>query len=83
VCAGTGGNPHGLAMLGGTLAIGLLTAIEWSVLSMAGSSGAWRALVAGALVVAAATVAGALALSRLAPVVARRRENIVLVAQGR
>jgi hypothetical protein len=79
---GTGGNPHGLAMLGGTLAIALLTAIEWRVLSPGRGHDPWPTLTAAAFVAAAAAAANAGVLSRLATIVARRRENIVLVVHA-
>ena len=79
---GTGGNPHGLAMLGGTLAIALLTAIQWRALSLGSDADPWRALAAAAFVAAAAAAANAVVLSRLATMVARRRENIVLVVHA-
>jgi hypothetical protein len=78
---GTGGNPHGLAMLGGTVAIGLLTVIGWRI---AGAAGSWdwpAVLTAGAIAVAAMGTSRVL-LSMASPLVSRRRENILLVAEG-
>jgi hypothetical protein len=78
---GTGGNPHGLAMLGGTVTIGFLTVIGWRIAAVAGSWD-WPALVtAGAIAVAAMGMSRVL-LSRASPLVSRRRENILLVAEG-
>jgi hypothetical protein len=79
---GTGGSPHGLAMLGGTLAIALLTTIEWRVLSFGSGDDPWRTLTAAAFVAAAAAAANGVGLSRLATIVGRRRENIVLVVHA-
>lgn len=80
---GTGGNPHGLAMLGGTVAIGMLTTIQWKILSLTSSDDSWQAVAVAALCAVAALVASALLLSRAAMTLAVRRENIGLVAQGR
>jgi hypothetical protein len=79
---GTGGNPHGFALFGGTLAIALLTAIEWRVLSLGDDADPWRALAAAGIVAAAAGAANALVLSKLGTIVARRRENLVLVVHA-
>lgn len=79
---GTAGNPHGLAMLGGTVSIGLLTVIGWHMVAAARGSGEWRALVtASAVAVAAFGISRAL-LSMSSPLISRRRENILLVADG-
>jgi hypothetical protein len=79
---GTGGNPHGLSMLGGTSAIALLTLFEWRVLSPAAPS-TWRDIVVVLSLAAAATTASLLLLPKVGALVIRRRENILLVAQER
>lgn len=79
---GTGGNPHGVAMLGGTSAIALLTLFEWRVHSPAAPSKG-RDIVVALGIAAAATTASLLLLPKVAALVIRRRENILLVAQER
>jgi len=77
---GTAGNPHGLAMLGGTISIGLLTAIGWRAVDAVGGVDEWRGLAT-----AGAATFIALALSRVllplaSPLLSRRRDNLLRVA---
>ena len=79
---GPGGNPHGLAMLGATSAIALLALLEWRALSPAAPS-TWREIVVALGVAVTAITASLRLLAKVAPLVIRRRENILLVAQER
>ena len=79
---GTGGNPHGLAMLGGTMTIGILTMIQWKIFSLTSSHDSRQVVLLAGLCAIAALVASRL-VSRAAVTLAVRRENIGLVAQGR
>jgi hypothetical protein len=82
---GTGGNPHGLAMLAGTLVILLLSVPPGVILGLVhhrlDNPGLALALMAGWAVAAGAI--GVPALRIPARAVGARRENLALVAQGR
>ena len=80
---GTGGNPHAVAMLGGTLAIVMMTVLGCVLVWQAGRSDGGRTLLSMTGIAVGATVTAHLTLSRLVGIVAARRENLVLVAGGR
>lgn len=82
---GPGGNPHGLAVLLGTFATMALSAVPGMVLVLVQDRGGRPGLAAAisALWLALAFVVAAILLVPVSRIVAERRENLGLVAQGR
>jgi len=82
---GPGGNPHGLAVLIGTVATMALSAVPGLVLVLVQDRGGLPGLAAAisALWLALAVAVAAILLGPVSRIVAERRENLALVAQGR